>query len=213
MNKIALLLFCGSFFALHGNSQVRTHLFAGPQVSSVSYKVGNEKQKASFKPGFQAGVGLKVPFDNQLYFAPSVFYSLKGYKVTLDNGAFPPDTSAINNNVTVHAVEVGFLLHLELSKSTNHLFLRAGPSLDFALVGREKFDKKNGGGTVNRPMKFGFGDYGRYLASGIAQFGFETPRYYIMAQYHGTLGSISNADDGPKIKHRVVGLSAGFYLN
>lgn len=213
MKKIALLLFCGSILALQGNSQVRTYLFAGPQFSSASYKVGDEKQKASFKPGFQAGVGLKVPFDNQLYFAPTVFYSLKGYKVTLDNGAFPPDTSAINNNVSVHAVEIGFLLHLELSKSTNHLFLRAGPSLDFALVGREKFDKRNGGGSVNRPMKFGFGDYGRYLASGIVQFGYETPRYYIMAQYHGTLGSISNADDGPKIKHRVMGLSAGFYLN
>lgn len=210
MKKIALLLFCG-FFLIRAQAQIRTHLFAGPQLTSVSYKVLDEKQKSSFKPGFMAGVGLKVPFENQLYFAPTVFYSLKGFKVNLTAPAFPPDTLAINNDVTVHSLELGFLLHLELSKSANHFFLRGGPSLDFALIGREKFDRSTGS-SVNRKMKFGFGDYGRYLASGIAQFGYETPNFYVMAQYHGTLGSISNADDGPTIKHRIVGLSAGFFL-
>lgn len=211
MKKFTLLFLFSVYLTLFGNSQLRTHLFAGPQMTTASYKVGGKSQDASFKPGFMAGIGLKVPFDNQLYFAPTVFYSLKGYKVTLSDPAGLPDMMAINNEVTVHSVELGFMLHLDLSKSANHLFLRAGPSLDFALTGREKFDKNNGD-KVNRPMKFGFGDYGHYLASGLVHLGYETPAYYIMAQYQGTLGSISNLDDGPVIKHRILGLTAGFFL-
>lgn len=211
MKKFTLLFLFSVFLILAGNSQVRTHLFAGPQMTTASYKMAGNKQETSFKPGFMAGIGLKVPFDHQLYFAPTIFYSLKGYKATLTDPSSLPDLLAINNDVTVHSVELGFLLHLDLSPAANHLFLRAGPSLDFALFGREKFDKSNGD-KVNRPMKFGFGDYGHYLASGLVHFGYETSSFYLMAQYQGTLGSISNLDDGPVIKHRVVGLTAGIYL-
>jgi len=211
MKKIVLLAFAGLVMALSLDAQIRTHIFAGPQINGASYKILDEKQSTQFKPGFMIGGGIKVPFDNQLYFAPVAFYSLKGFKVDLTTPSFPPDTSAVSNDLTVHSVELGFLLQFDFSPASSHLFLRTGPSLDFALIGKEKFVKPNGT-TVNRNMKFGFGDYGHYLASGIVQFGYETEKFYLMGQYHGTLGSISNADDGPKIKHRSFGISAGVYL-
>ncbi|MBI1343422.1 MAG: outer membrane beta-barrel protein [Terrimonas sp.] len=202
------------FITLHGvtRAQVRYSFFAGPQLNTASYKINGKKQDTKFKPGFQLGAGLKVPFDTKLYFTPAVFYSLKGYKVSLTAPSFPPDSLAINNNVTVHSFELAFLLQYDFSEDADHFFLRAGPTLDFALFGREKFDRSTGG-TVNRNLKFGFGDYGHYLASGIIHFGYETHKgYFIFAAYNGTLGSISNSDDGPVIKHRIVGISVGRFL-
>src|SRR5258705_7773400 len=137
------------------DAQVEFNFFAGPQITKASYKVNDTKQNTDFKIGFQAGIGMKVPFENKLYFAPSLFYSLKGYKVQLNKYTFPPDPDASDNDVTLHTVEIAPLLQFDFSNKPGHFFISFGPSFDFQLYGKEKFNLLTGG-TVKKDMKFGF---------------------------------------------------------
>ena len=197
---------------IFSTAQIRFTIFAGPQVTTAHYSVRDTKQSTDFKFGFQAGAGAKVEFDNQLYFSPAIYYSYKGYKAVLNQAAEPPDLTAVNNNVAVHTVETAFLLQYDFSKKAAHFFLKFGPSLDFQLSGKEKFDVIDGG-HVSRGMTFDFSHYGRYAASGILQLGYETPHNFIFyIHYAHGLTNLNNADAGPSIHNRVAGITIGKYL-
>ena len=205
--SLSLILF------LLANSQVEVGIFAGPQATGARYTILNQKQKNELKYGFQAGVGLKVPFDNKLFFAPAGFYSMKGYKVTFAEFTFPPDVNAKDNNTTIHTFELAALLQYDLGDKPGHAYIKAGPSLDFHLFGKEKYNLMNGS-SVSRNMKFSNGDYGHFSANLLAQFGYETGGgFFIFAQYTHGMASTNNADGGPKIRHRAYGISIGKYLN
>ncbi|MGZ8537980.1 MAG: porin family protein [Flavisolibacter sp.] len=201
---------------LISNAQVRLAAYAGPQLTSAHYTVNENKQPTSWKFGVMAGVSAKVPFDNQLYFFPSIYYSLKGYKVTLNDPAFPPTKFAKNNNTTLHTVAIAPLFHIDLTKNISHPFVRFGPSVDFALSGREKFDtvSRNGAtGPVDRPMLFSFGDYGRITAQLNIHLGYEIESgLMVFGFYEHGIGSLNNADGGPRILHRIAGVSVGWFF-
>ena len=187
-------------------------IFAGPQITSAEYKINGQKQAVNSKVGFQAGVLLKVPFDNHLFFSPNIYYSLKGYDVVLKDGAFPPSTLATDNSTTIHTIELGGFLQYDFAKEPGGFFIKAGPAFDFIFSGKENFTLTDET-VVNQPMKFSFGDYGRITASLNMQFGYETAsRYMFFAHYAHGWGSMNNADGGPKIKHRIIGISIGKYL-
>lgn len=188
-------------------------MIVGPQLTSANYKVEDEKQPTDFKIGGQAGVTVKVPFENQLYFAPSIYYSLKGYKVSLNNPSFPPGEDAMSNNVSVHTLEIAPLLHFDLSKKTAHPFIQFGPAIDIAVYGKEKIVLKNGD-KVNRDMKFSFGDYGRFTSSVIGRLGYQLQNgVFFFGHVTYGLGSMNNADNGPRIRHRVYGISVDRYFS
>lgn len=197
-------------------AQVRFAFFAGPQTTSANYKVNGKKQPNEFKYGFMAGTAVKVDFENQLYFFPSVYYSMKGYKVTLNDPAFPPTQFAKNNNTTIHTIEIAPLFQIDFNKKPSHLFVRFGPAVDFAFSGRERFDTVSTTGTsatIDRPMVFSFGDYGRFSAQANLHFGYETSKgFMVFAFYEHGIGSMNNADLGPKILHRIAGISIGWLL-
>lgn len=200
-------------FSILSFSQVEVGLFAGPQATGARYTILNQKQSNEIKYGFQAGVGFKVPFENLLYFAPAGFYSMKGYNVTFTEFVFPPDADAINNNTTIHTFEMAALLQLDLSSKPSHVFIKAGPSLDFHLFGKESFDLK-AGGSVNRNMKFSNSDYGHFSANMLAQIGYETGNgLMFFVQYTHGMASTNNFDGGPKIRHRAYSFSIGKFLN
>jgi hypothetical protein len=67
---------------MHTVAQNQLAIFAGPQATTAKYTVLDKEQKTTMKYGFQAGVSMKVPFENKIFFAPAAFYSMKGYKVT-----------------------------------------------------------------------------------------------------------------------------------
>ena len=209
MRKILLsatLLIC-----LQSFSQVKTFVFAGIQGNNAKYIINDSKQNTSFKIGGQAGLGMKVPFEGRLSFVPSIFYSMKGYKVKFSQGSPFPDAQAINNDVSIHCVELAALLQHDFSSDGNHFFLRIGPSLDFQLFGNEKY--QTAAGTVDRKMPFDYDKYGRYSGNLLAHFGYETANgFFINAQYTYGLASINNFDLGPEIRHRDVGISIGFYI-
>lgn len=194
------------------NSQVQFGVFAGPQVTGVHYVIEDKKQESSLKVGVNAGVQMKVPFEGRLSFAPSIMYNMRGYKVKFDRPVFPPDPSAVDNNTTFHTIELGFLLQHDFNLNADHYFIRFGPSLDFPLFGNEKFNT-NTGSKVDRAMKFSFADYGHYLASAIAQFGYEKDNgLFFYAYYNFSLTSMNNADNGPIISNRAAGITIGKYF-
>jgi hypothetical protein len=213
MKKIFFLHFT-ILFSFLSYSQFEYGFFAGPQATGARYTILNQKQKNELKYGFQAGIGLKVPFENKLFFAPAAFYSLKGYKITLTQFVYPPDTNAKDNNTTIHTFELAALLQYDLGNKPSHVFIKAGPSLDFHLFGKETFNLKSGG-SVSRSMPFSSdGDYGRFSANMLLQIGYETGNgLMIFAQYTHGMASTNNQDGGPKIRHRAYGISFGKYLN
>ncbi len=194
-------------------AQYEFGLFAGPQPTNSLYTVNGVKQSTRYKYGFQLGAAWKVPFDNKLYFSPEIFYSLKGYRVALSQYTYPPDSTATDNNTTIHCVEIAALLQYDFSNRPDHFFFRGGPSLDFQLFGRQKFHLINGT-YISQDMKYGFAEYGHYAANAIAQFGYETANgFSVYAQYGYGLTNLSNVDFGPSIRHIVTGISVGKYFN
>lgn len=188
-------------------------IFAGPQMSSASYFVKEVKQSTKYKYGFQAGFTMKVPFETNLFFSPAAFYSMKGYKVKFKNFAYPPDLQAKDNDTRIHTFNLAFLLQYDMSGKPDHFFLKAGPSLDFQLKGKETYNLMNGS-VVSKNMVYSFGEYGRYAASLLLQLGFETKEgLLIFGQYDLGIADINNADAGPRINHRAFGISIGKYFN
>ncbi|MFZ9387633.1 MAG: porin family protein [Chitinophagaceae bacterium] len=212
------ILYLLVLIALSGNGQAEFGLFAGPQITSAKYStpeinLGKTSQKTELKYGFQAGGTLRVQFENRFYFSPAVFYSMKGFKVTLTRPSLPPDTAAVNNDVTLHTFELAPLFQYNFSSEPGHFFIKAGPSIDIQLTGREKYNT-SGGGSVSRNMKFGFADYGRFGANLLLHLGYESAGgLVIFAHYTHGVGSIVNTDKGPRIVHRAAGLSIGKYFN
>jgi hypothetical protein len=191
------------------HSQVQFSVFGGPQVTSASYAVSSVKQNTSSKTGFQLGAGMKVPFDTRLFFSPAAFYSMKGYKVKLTLPAYPPDISATDNNTLFHTFELGFLLQYDFNDNPSHWFIKLGPTLDFQLFGNEKFNTSNNG-LVDRKLPFGYDKYGHFSANALLQLGYETKSgFFLFGQYSHGLGNVNNADKGPSIRHRSIGISVG----
>lgn len=194
------------------SAQVKFGLFGGPQVTSSKYLINGKKQANTPKYGFQIGASFKVPFENKLYFSPAAFYSLKGYNVKFNQRAFPPDTLAIDNNTSIHTFELAALLQYDFTDQPGHFFLKFGPSIDVQLLGKEKFNRSNRT-RGEQDMVFSFTRYGHFGANLLLQMGYETKEgLSFSVNYTHGIGSINNADHGPKILHRAVGMSIGKYI-
>jgi len=212
MKKSSLLVLAG-IFALNASAQIQLNVFAGPQGTSARYVIRDKVESTNMKFGFQAGAGLKMQWEGRLYFTPQAFYSLKGFKVTLDRTSNPPDELATDNDITLHTFELAALLQYDLSSNPSHFFLRLGPTIDFQITGKEKFNRSTGG-PVDRNMKFGYADYGHYGANILIHAGYESSGgLLIYGQYGLGIGSIVNTDNGPIITHRTAGITLGYYLN
>ncbi len=208
-----ILLPVALLITITASSQVQFNVFGGPQITTANYKINGVKQPTKMKYGFNLGVGAKVAFEDKLFFAPAAFYSMKGYKVNFNQFSFPPDATATDNSTTIHTFEIAGLLQYDFSHASDHFFIKGGPSLDFQLFGHEKFNTMTGA-SVDRAMKFSYGDYGHFSASMLVQLGYETGNgLMIYGQYTYGMSSINNADGGPMIRHRVYGIAVGKYLH
>ena len=206
------LFFSVVMCCLQITAKAQLTVFAGPQMTTVKYTIRDVKQATGYKTGFMAGVSLKASLEGPVYFTPFLYYSKKGYEVKFDRPASPPDSGAKNNSTVLHTIELAPLIQVNLSKSANYFFLRFGPSFDVNISGREAFDSLNNK-RIERAMTFGFGDYGYVTASANVQAGYQTKKgLTVFAHYAYGLVSLNNADYGPVILHRIVGLSVGWRL-
>src|SRR4030095_6358451 len=213
MKKI-IILFASIFSYQASFSQVvQFGIFAGAHISSTTYSVKSVKQPTDSKTGFHIGAGYKIPFEGILFFSPSISYAMRGYKVQFNEPSFPPDLLAIDNNTTFHEIDVDPLLQFDLSKKANHLFIKVGPSFNFILWGNEKYNLATGE-SVDHAMKFSTTNgYGRYNASLVSQFGYETAKGFMIYAYylHGMI-SMNNEEQGPSIYNSMYGLTLGKFL-
>jgi hypothetical protein len=194
------------------NCQIYFAASAGPQATGVHYIVDHKKQETSMKLGVNAGLQVKIPLEGRLYFAPSIMYNLRGYKVKYNAPPDMPNPEAVDNNTSFHTIELGFLLQHDFKMAPGHFFIRFGPSLDFALFGNEKYNTQNNG-LVERAMPFNFASYGHYLASAIVHFGYEFKnKWYVYGHYNYSIGTMSNVDYGDYIGNRAAGISIGYYF-
>lgn len=194
------------------SSTAQVTIFAGPQMTSADYSIREARQETGYKTGFMGGLGIKTLIEGPVYFSPMLFFSRKGYDVTFDRPAFPPDSGAVNNSTTINTIELAPLIQFNFSKKENYLFLRLGPSFDFNLSGSEAFDSTSGK-RINRAMKFSFGDYSHATISMNAQSGFQHRSGFTAFVFINVgFSSLNNADFGPKIFHRVGGVAVGWRL-
>lgn len=210
--KKCILLAMPLFLGISALCQTQLGFFAGAQRTWFRYTVADEKQETQPKNAVQGGIILKIPFENQLYFSPSLYYSGKGYQVTLKNPSVLPDEHAVSNNVQVSLIELAPLLQVDFSPKPSHWFVRFGPAFGAAFSGKEHvvFDDSK---EEKRAMKFANTDYCRYSASANLNIGFEAKSgFFIYSHYSHGLGSMNNSDGGPVIKHRILGLSLGMFL-
>ncbi|MFI5187108.1 MAG: porin family protein [Chitinophagales bacterium] len=209
-----ILIFSVTLFCtLTSKAQVDLEIFAGPHASSASYSVKGKNQSTDYKFGFQIGGGVKIPFENKLSFVPDLSYKLMGYKVNFNTPSFPPDLLAKDNNTSFHEIDLDVLLQFDLGKNPGHFFLKAGPDFSFILAGNEKFNLLTGK-QVDRSMKFSvLNSYGRYDASVVIQFGYETSEgFFVYANYVQHLISMNNEDQGPSIRNYLAGITFGKIL-
>jgi hypothetical protein len=201
-----VVFYCDTIFS----QEVQFEIFAGPHLSSTTYSISSATQPTDTKVGFHLGAGYKIPFDGILFFSPSISYAMRGYEVQFNQPSYPPDLLAIDNNTTFHEIDVDPLLQFDLSKKANHLFIKAGPSFNFILSGKEKYNLATGE-YIGRSMKFSTtNSYGRYNASLVGQFGFETSKGFIIyAYYLRGLISMNNETQGPSIYNSMYGLTLG----
>lgn len=204
-----LVLFCLLTVA---ETEAQLTVFGGPQMTSARYSIRGFEQQTKYKTGFMGGVGFHTSIEGPVYFSPMLFFSRKGYKVTFDRPAFPPDSGAVNNNASINTIELAPLIQINFSKKASYGFLRLGPSFDFNLSGKEAFDSTNGK-HISRDMKFSFGDYSHATISMNAQTGFQLRSGFTAFLFvNFGVSSFNNADFGPKIFHRVGGVAVGWRL-
>jgi hypothetical protein len=191
------------------NAQVR--IFAGALRTSAKYTIRNTKQDTEFKQGYMAGIGLTTQIEGPLYFAPSLYYSQKGYKVTAYNlPSNPPNEDARDNDVSLRSIVLAPLFQINFSKAENFGFVRLGPGFDISFSGQEKFDSA-GIKTIDRNMKFGPTSYSPATAFFNVQLGYQFANgLNVVAHYEHGLSSLNNKDLGPVILQRVAGLMVGW---
>jgi outer membrane protein with beta-barrel domain len=197
----------------HSHAQVRLSLFAGGQSTNVKYSIHEVKQPTESKFGFHGGLGMKVNFEGHLYFFPSMSYYQFGYDVSYNKKSNPPDSLATANSVRMHQLHIDPVLQFDIGKTPSHFFLRAGPSFQFVISGKEKYTK-SAGELVDQKMNLGiYEDYGRILVSLVPAIGYETASgFYVDFQYTLGLTSMCNVDNGPQILQRMAGVTLGYYF-
>jgi hypothetical protein len=213
---LILVTLLGIQFFSHAQEAIWV-VHAGYQSTSAQYTVKGMEQNTGRKSGVVAGVSLKVPFENRFYFFPTIQYSLKGYKVDLVEKTYPPSTLAINNNTTIHTIDFAPIFQFDFSYNPSHVFFRFGPVIDYAFSGTETFDTLDAAGypgTVRTDMPFKYSGYGRFTASVVGHLGYQMENgFMIFAHYNYGIGSMNNADYGPRILHRIAGISVGYYFD
>lgn len=210
MKQQQLLLTFVLFFIsqlLNAQDQGAIHLGfrAGYNYGLSVYKAPAKINTNAVHGGY-AGVQMKIPFDNHLFFAPQVDVNYRGMTI---------ETPVVNqySRVTEFQLRVAPLLQIDFAApGENTLFLQFGPSVGFGIKGNQtKQDGSNN--PVKSVLKYGYQAYGRYDANAHLGLGYETTGgFRILAEYVYGLGNMINTEFGPELKYRTLSLGVGFRL-
>ena len=158
--------------------------------------------------GGYAGVQMKIPFDNRLFFTPQVDLNYRGMKTN----ALPAGTYSKISEVQLRLMPLLQIDFKHPDKKENSLFVMLGPSLGFGLAGNQT--KQDGAGVPQEgKLKYGFQHYGQYDASWHTGLGFETTSgLRLLVDYTFVFGNMINTDDAPGLRYHTVSAGIGYWF-
>lgn len=168
----------------------------------------NKKLPANSFHGGYAGLLLKVPFDNRLFFVPQLDISYRGMTTdSLQANQF--------SKISEFHVRVMPLFEIDFKhpdRKGNTFFVQFGPSLGFGFTGKQvKQDANNQ--PVKTKLKYGYQAYGRYDAHWHTGIGYETNKgFRLLAEYALGLGNMINTEDGPSLKYNTISIGIGWFF-
>lgn len=231
MKKLYFLL----AFACLGHlsySQLRVGILGGPHSASVKEDNSIPSWETDIKPGYSSRAGIhlgmiaEIPLSSQnsrWFLHPGIMYMPKGRKFYMRNdttSSVVSDTISSSHNLSVNYIEIPFNLtyKLPLSKKTN-LLLSAGPYLGMFYNGKQKFETRvySTSSFKNDETNLETGNEAgkvRTIDAGFnARAGFEIGNVMITGFISQGLTNFYTASYDGTFKHRVRGVSIGFWLN
>lgn len=182
---------------------------AGATLANLHVKEGSTNYSPDSKVGVTIGILTDIPIADNFSFQPAINYVQKGAKTE------EPDFN-FESKLTVHYAEIPLNFLFKPEMTNLQLFVGAGPSIAFALSGKEK-ENDNG---VRATYTYEFGndpnDHDMRRADIGANFfaGIETKSGFMLAvNYNLGLSDLTpgGGDDG-SVKNRYLGLKIGFLL-
>ena len=158
--------------------------------------------------GGNAGVMMKIPFDNRLFFNPQVDFNYRGMKA---KSLVPNEFS----KVTELQFRVMPLVQIDFKhpdKNENTLFISTGPSLGFGLLGKQVKQDQNGS-PVDRDLHYGFTRYGQFDAEWHLGLGYETTNgLRLLLNYSHGLSNMINTNDAGNLRFRTISAGIGYWF-
>ena len=153
MKKLLLTQLVFVAFHFVSNAQNTTFGFtAGAVIANYKFKMADVSFSQKSKIGITAGVLANIPFNKQFSIQPAVNFVQKGTKIENTDGTFTDKSTT-----TVNCIEVplNFLYNVS-GKNGGNFFIGAGPSIVFAISGKDKYD--DGTNVTSDKLKFGNGE-------------------------------------------------------
>lgn len=204
---------------------------AGFNLSTYNFnKTLNNTSQQRLAPGFTAGVGFNIAFDASRNFIlqPEINYSMRN-SITdfIGSGESSSPSASIRQKTQMHYVEVPLLARFDFGVGTRY-YLNVGPSISYALAGRESYESATMANfddfsrTADFDERFNRVDWGLWLGGGV-----EIPINDTFILLDGRYGigfnklyknlSIPNADGEPTMigadgRNRIFNISIGYAL-
>lgn len=214
-------------------AQLRLALAGGPHFSSITEKNSIPGWESKYKPGysnrngFNVGVMADIPLgtNNRLFLQPGIFYMTKGrkYAQVYDTTAAQTDSLSMKHSFFPNYIDVPLNLtyKLPLGKK-NKFFLSAGPYIGFFYTGKQITETRLVGS--NNSVKFKKDEVPIEAGNAIykvktidyglnARVGFELGSFLVTGYMSQGLNNFYKAPYDGTFKHRVMGISIGFWLN
>jgi hypothetical protein len=209
MKKIFTIMVMWLMQQPHASAQITCGFTGGIVTSTYVIKESGVRVSAGRKIGFTAGVFAQGPIAGQFHLQTGANFVQKGYKIT------DPEYNE-KDKQTVNCIEVPLNILYKMNSSKMDIVFGAGPSLSFAISGKDKYDSELKHETTK--LKFGNSadddmrgmDIGANIVAGIQM----KSRLMVMANYNFGLSNLipKDANVGGKTKFRsnYISLKLGY---
>ncbi|HMO33742.1 MAG TPA: porin family protein [Lacibacter sp.] len=198
---LLLLLLCSAQLLAQDLGPTRLGLRGGYQAGFAAFKLPSS-QATNLHHGGYAGIFLKIPFDNHLFFKPVMDVAYRGMDVK---------EPVANQFSRINELQwrVAPLLQIDFTypaTGKGTWFVHFGPSIGFGLSGQQT--KQSGSNQPeSRSLRYGYQAYGRYDASAHVGLGYEgAGGMQLHVDYNHGLSNMINTELGPSLKYRSVSL-------
>ncbi len=208
--RLIAVVFLLALFTLSSKAQIFYGADAGwNHIGAIAQTREGTKIPVIAGNGFHAGIMLKVPFDKKLYFVPQLQYSSKKYGLQYQNLY---GDSVVQKSLNIHYIELPLLLQYDAREQRAHIFFQFGPSISFAISGRERISELDQS-IVSQKMVFDFYAYDHFEFNLIGRVGYQFGNNMVLSTgYALGLGSIVDDDNGPIVKPRTFTVNLGYWF-